>query len=164
VPVAADERSLARRLESAKHYLWHGNSTMALDRLEDVADDLTCWGGDDDDEQHPRSASDAAARMGKYVRELITYISHNAASIVNYGERYRNGERISTAFTESTINQVVSKRLVKKQQMQWTPVGAHLLLQVRTQVLNEEWEATFRSWYPHFRPVPTPVTATLEAA
>lgn len=53
--------------------------------------------------------SDAAARMGKYVRELITYISHNAASIVNYGERYRNGERISTAFTESTINQVVSK-------------------------------------------------------
>jgi len=36
------------------------------------------------------------------------------------------------------INQVVSKRMVKKQQMQWTPQGAHLFLQVRTQVLNEE--------------------------
>jgi len=75
--------------------------------------------------------------MLKYVRELDTYIANNAAFIVNYGERYRNGERISTAFVESTINQVVSKRMVKKQQMQWTPAGAHLLLQVRIQVLND---------------------------
>ncbi len=41
--------------------------------------------------------------------------------------------------------------------MQWTPEGAHLLLQVRTQVLNEEWEDTFRTWYPNFRPVQTVV-------
>ena len=160
----ADERSLARRLESAKHYLWHGNHALALDCREDIAAELECWGGDEEGEQHPRPDSDAAARMGKYVRELLTYISHNAASIVNYGERYRNGERSSTAFTESTINQVVSKRMVKKQQMQWTPAGAHLLLQVRTQVLNAEWEARFRSWYPRFRPVQTPVMITAEAA
>ena len=159
----AEERSLARRLESAKHYLWHGNSMMALARLADIEDDLESW-GDDEDAQHPRSDRDAAARMGKYVRELATYIAHNASSIVNYGERYRNGERISTAFTESTINQVVSKRMVKKQQMQWTPEGAHLLLQVRTQVLNDDWEGTFRRWYPHFRPTQTAVTPTREAA
>jgi len=36
----------------------------------------------------------------------------------NFGERYRNGETISTAFVESTVNQVISKRMVKKQQMQ----------------------------------------------
>jgi hypothetical protein len=162
VGAAADERSLARQLESAKHYLWHGNSAKALDRLDDIADDLEIWG--DDDPQPARPERDAAARMGKYVRELAGYIAHNAGSIVNYGERYRNGERISTAFTESAINQVVSKRLVKKQQMQWTPEGAHLLLQVRTRVLNEDWEATFRSWYPHFRSVQTPVTAAPEAA
>jgi hypothetical protein len=28
--------------------------------------------------------------------------------------------------------------------MQWPPRGAHLLLQIRTHVLNEEWEHTFR--------------------
>ncbi len=120
--------------------------------------------GEDDDEQHPRSERDDATWMGKYVRELSTYISHNAGSIVNYGVRYRNGERISTAFTDSTINQVVSKRMVKKQQTQRTPTGAHLLLQVRTQVLNAEWEATFRSWYPRFQPVQTPVMIIAEAA
>ena len=70
----------------------------------------------------------------------------------NYGERYRNGERIASGFVESAINQVVSKRMVKKQQMGWSQRGAHLLLQIRTRVLDEEWENTFRRWYPDFRP------------
>src|SRR5208282_2557630 len=55
-------------------------------------------------------------------------------------------------FVESAINQVVSKRMVKKQQMGWSQSGAHLLLQIRTRVLDEEWENTFRRWYPDFRP------------
>ncbi len=41
--------------------------------------------------------------------------------------------------------------MVKKQQMQWTPEGAHLLLQTRTRVLNDELEGVFRQWYPDFR-------------
>jgi hypothetical protein len=36
---------------------------------------------------------------------------------------------------------------VKKQQMRWTEAGAHLLLQIRTQVLNGEWRATLSRWY-----------------
>lgn len=55
---------------------------------------------------------------------------------------------ISTAFVESTVNQVVSKRFVKKQQMRWTRRGAHLLLQVRAQALNEDLRPTFERWYP----------------
>jgi hypothetical protein len=42
--------------------------------------------------------------------------------------------------------------MVKKQQMGWSQRGAHLLLQIRTRVLDEEWENTFRRWYPYFRP------------
>ena len=158
---AEDEETFERRLESAKHYLWHGNSALALERLEDVELALTCWGCDAEGAPLPGVDRTAAVRMRKYVRELVVYVTHNATSIVNYGERYRNGERISTAFTESTINQVVSKRMVKKQQRQWTPEGAHLLLQVRTQVLNGDWEATFRSWYPGFRPVQPAVFSTV---
>lgn len=74
------------------------------------------------------------------------------AFIPNFGERWRQGETISTAFAESTINQVVSRRFVKKQQMQWTLRGAHLLLQMRTKVLNNELEEVFRRWHPKFRP------------
>jgi hypothetical protein len=43
------------------------------------------------------------------------------------------------------------RRFVKKQQMQWTLRGAHLLLQTRTKVLNNELEGVFRRWYPQFR-------------
>ena len=70
------------------------------------------------------------------IEEFESYIRNNAPFIPNYGERYRYGETITTAFTESTINQVVSKRMVNKQQMRWSQEGAHLLLQVRTRVLN----------------------------
>jgi len=67
---------------------------------------------------------------------------------------YRAGETISSAFVESTVNQVVSKRMVKQQQMRWTPRGAHLLVQVRTRVLNDELADDFRRWYPAFTPAP----------
>ena len=78
------------------------------------------------------------------------YIRANGAWIPNYGERFRQGEAISSAFVESTVNQVVSKRMVKKQQMRWTPKSAHLLLQVRAKVLNDELAKVFQRWYPAF--------------
>jgi hypothetical protein len=34
---------------------------------------------------------------------------------------------------------------------QWTPRGAHLLLQTRTKVLNNELDDASRRWYPKFR-------------
>ena len=68
--------------------------------------------------------------------------------IPNYGERYRKGEAIATGFVESTVNEVVSKRFCKKQQMQWSKEGAHLLLQTRVRTLNGELGAIFKRWYP----------------
>src|SRR5712692_10213598 len=100
-----------------------------------------------------------ARKLLKAVEEFHTYIDHNQGFIPNYGERYRQGERISTGFVESTVNQVISKRFCKKQQMQWTQRGAHLLLQIRTRVLNGDWEATFRTWYPGFRAHTLPMAA-----
>jgi hypothetical protein len=58
---------------------------------------------------------------------------------------------LSPGVVESTVNQVVRKRFCTCQQMVWTPCGAHLLLQIWTRVLNGDWEATFRRWYPEFR-------------
>ena len=40
--------------------------------------------------------------------------------------------------------------MVEKQQMRWSPRGAHLLLQIRTQVLNDTLADDYRRWYPHF--------------
>jgi hypothetical protein len=43
-----------------------------------------------------------------------SYLTNNRAFIQNYGERYRKGKIISTGFTESAVNQVVSNRFVWK--------------------------------------------------
>jgi hypothetical protein len=49
---------------------------------------------------------------------------------------------------ESTVNRVVSQRFAKKQQMQWSKQGAHLLLQTRTKTLDGTLRDLFTRWYP----------------
>ena len=48
--------------------------------------------------------------------------------------------------------------------MQWTPQGAHLLLQVRTRTLNGDLVSTFRKSYPDFSLVEERVHQHLMAA
>jgi hypothetical protein len=126
----------SKQVESVKHLLWHGNVDEALDRVTDLLMDLDLI----------RNHSAPAEKLSVGLAEFATYIRNNRESIPNFGERYRQGETISTAFVESTINQVVSRRFVKLQQMHWTLRGAHLLLQTRTAVLNDELEGVFRGW------------------
>jgi hypothetical protein len=89
-----------------------------------------------------------AHKHPKAVEEFHTHVANNKKFILNYGERYRQGERISTGFVELTINQVVGKRFCKRQQMQWTKPAAHLLLQMRVETLNHEFATVFHRWYP----------------
>jgi hypothetical protein len=79
-------------------------------------------------------------KLSKQLEEFDGYIRDNRDFIPNYGERYRCGERISMAFAESTMNQVVSKRMVKKQQMAWTERGAHFLLPGEDTGVAETWK------------------------
>jgi hypothetical protein len=125
-------------LERTKWYLWHGNVYRALEVLYFIEMDLEMVEEEDE----------AARKLLNTVTDFSQYISINREFIPNYGERYRYGETISTAFAESTVNWVVSKRMVKKQQMRWTKPGAHLLLQVRTKTLNKVLRDTFCNWYP----------------
>jgi hypothetical protein len=124
-----------------KHYLWHGNVSRDRDRIEDIH----CFFDNEE------LSGENSRKLQKALDEFDTYVAVNEALIPNYGERWRNEESIATGFVESAVNQIVSKRFTKKQQMQWTKKSAHLVLQMRTQVLDERLEATFRDWYPDFR-------------
>jgi hypothetical protein len=141
---------IGKGLERLKWFLWHGNVFRALHTVEDITADLETL--------HPDGKP---TKLLKTVREFDSYLRANAERIPNYGERRRAGEAISTAFTESAVNQVISKRMVKKQQMRWTPQGAHLLLQIRTRVLNDQLASDFHRWYPNFTRAPD--TAVLAA-
>ena len=142
VPWIPDPGQADRDLERAEHFLWHGNTFRAMQILEDLRDDfeIAC------------AAADAGKQRAFFERlsEFCTHIGGNSEEIPNYGERHRCGEPISTATAEATVNQVISRRMVKKKQMRWSPRGAHLLLQVRTRVLNDDLAADFARWYPGF--------------
>jgi hypothetical protein len=129
---------ITKKVEQVKWYLWHGNAYQALQILDDLEFELELL----------EENGVVFNKLYLKVVEFKGYIKANQHYIVNYGDRYRNDETISSSFVESTVNEVISKRFVKRQQMRWTKAGAHQLLQVRIQVLNEELRTTFGRWYP----------------
>ena len=136
-----DHDRLSEWIESIKWRLWHGRSAKAIARLESMLNVLA----------RPSLARRAVViTTRKLAIELRRYLSNNVDSLPDYGRRYRAGERIATSFVESAVNQIIDKRMSKSQQMRWDPHSAHLLLQVRTSVLDGRLRKDFARWYPGF--------------
>jgi hypothetical protein len=130
--------AIREQIERLKWSLWHGQVDKALDKIDDLETSIEPF-----HETYARFTP-----LVKALSQLRTYIVNNRHVIPNYSERYHNGEAIATGFVESTVNEVVSRRFCKKQQMQWSKEGAHLLLQTRVRTLNGELGAIFKGWYP----------------
>jgi hypothetical protein len=130
--------ALQHRLERIKWRLWHGDADEALSRARRLAEDVAALS----------SGYPGLARLVKATAGLATYIGNNVAAITDYAARWDHGEIISTAFVESTVDLVVSRRFAKKQQMQWSKKGAHRLLQTRTRTLDGTLRDLFTTWYP----------------
>jgi hypothetical protein len=119
---------------------------------------------------HERLPAHGTSRYAKFsalsraVHGFQRYLWRNGHLIPNYARRRRTGQAISTAFVESLVNSLLSKRFARKQSMQWMPEGAHLLLQVRTRMLNGDLAPTFSKWYPTFSFMDEPARDTLLAA
>lgn len=123
--------------------LWDLTLFRALDDLEALSEEKDSWS-----EKFVSNKETKQNKLWKIVDEFETYIKNNQAFIVNYGEKHRYDENISTAFVESTVNELISRRMAKKQQMRWTKKGAHLLLQLRIKTLNDDLHELFIKWYP----------------
>ena len=131
---------LQEAVEHAKWNLWHGKAKARLESLWLI--EWRMW--------HFATRYAKFSALPRAVHRLQHYLWRNGDLIPNYAQRYRSGQAISTAFVESLVNSLLSKRFAKKQSMQWTPEGAHLLLQTRTRTLNGDVAGTFRRWYPAF--------------
>jgi hypothetical protein len=130
--------TIRQKIARLKWSLWHGQVDTAPGKIDDLASSIAPF-------------NETYARFTHLVRalsELRTYIGNNRHVIPNYGQRYHHGEAIATGFVASTVHQVVSKRFGKKQQMQWSKSGAHVLLQTRVRTLDGELSAIFKRWYP----------------
>jgi hypothetical protein len=146
---------LSRRpIERAKWCLWHGHWKRCLVKLADTYRRTEA--------KSIRQAAGIETLRGQ-LRDLSDYLEANRAALVNYGARRRRGEPISTAFVESAVNEIVSRRMNKKQQMRWNRWTVQPFLDVRTAVLNGTLAGEFRRRYPDFRPanrdIETPAAA-----
>jgi hypothetical protein len=97
--------------------LWHGQVDKALGKMDGLETSIEPFS-----ETYTRFPP-----LVKVLSKLRTYIVHNRHVILNAGERYRKGEAIATGFVESTVNEGMSKRFCKRQQIQGSKAGAHVL-------------------------------------
>jgi len=91
-------------------------------------------------------------RFQRHVCDLLSYLARNQDALVHYAVRRRRGEPLSTAFVESAVNEIVARRMNKKQQMRWNRTTVQPFLEVRTAVLDGTLEDAFRRRYRGFRP------------
>jgi hypothetical protein len=121
---------LADTIEHIRWRLWHGQLQQALDLIGDTLVPLDTMA---------EAASPIAATAGKVagvLRGLETYVTGQSELIIDYATARRTDEPISTATTESTVQWLLHRRMGAQQQMRWSPRGAHLMLKVRTSVVN----------------------------
>lgn len=121
----------------------HGRSSACLGRLAR----LMHWF----DAAHVRKVRGAAA-VQRHIGDLIEYLHANRLALVNYGQRHHDRLPISTAFVESAVNELLSKRMIKKQQMRWNRWTVQPFLDVRIAVLNKTLAGSFKRLYPDFQP------------
>jgi hypothetical protein len=143
-----------RELERAKWRLWHGRWPGCRRKLAA----LCRWM-----QRKPLREVAGIGRLQRHVSELCGYLARNQEALVHYATRRRRGEPISTAFVESAVNEIVAKRMNKKQQMRWNRTTVQPFLEVRTAVLNGTLEDAFRRRYRGFRPANDEVTTAAAA-
>jgi hypothetical protein len=85
-------KSLLIELERIKWLLWHGNQYHAVQTFGFFLDDVDALEVD-----YPN-----LSKFARAAQEFSVYIASNAGSLINYGERYRAGERISSCLAESS--------------------------------------------------------------
>ncbi len=143
VPASPSACQLGRpRTNNLTVPLWHGRWAGCRRQLTD----LRLW-------TTRRHVGDLAgvARLRRHLGDLLGYLERNRAALVPYAARRRRGEPISTAFVESTVNEIVAKRMNKAQQMRWSRATVQPFLDVRMAVLDGTLEDAFRQHYPGFR-------------
>ncbi|MGO9594558.1 MAG: hypothetical protein ACLQFT_03315 [Steroidobacteraceae bacterium] len=139
-------KPLERRVSGIRDVLWRGRPWRALLQLARLRRDIERWAA-----KHPGVGADSLARVTRAIDEFQGSVGGNRRSVPSFAKARAAGRRTSTAHVESVMNHLINHRMSKKQQMRWSPAGAHYLLQVRVELLNDTLLDPFRVWHERFR-------------
>jgi hypothetical protein len=140
-----DGAALAECIEHIRWRMWHGQVQRALDLIREKL----AW-------LETRPAEPCAQRLLQHLRDLEVHVANQSASIIDYAAALRAAEPLSSAPSEGVVQRLLHRRMNAKQQMRWSPRGAHLMLKVRTAVLNHTLDRDHRlasrsRRYPYLR-------------
>jgi hypothetical protein len=83
------------------------------------------------------------------------YCAHVSPQVIRSRQRMRHDRGNTLSYQDHReglralpLKAMECGRFCKKQQMQWSKEGAHLLLQTRVRTLNGELGTIFKRWYP----------------
>ncbi|HUB44279.1 MAG TPA: hypothetical protein VMB73_04780 [Acetobacteraceae bacterium] len=133
----SDCRNRAEFTDAVDHIrwrLWHGQTGRALRLIQRTLPAVAKAEG-------KAAAARSAANLAKALTALETYVSGLADQIIDYASARLDDEPFSTSPTEGALQWLLHRRMGARQQMRWSPRGAHLMLQVRTAAVNATLEA-----------------------
>ena len=132
-----DCRDRARFTDAVEHIrwrLWHGQTGRALCLIQCTLAAVKAKA------EGKAAAARSAAKLTTALIALETYVSGLADFIIDYASARLDDEPFSTSPTEGAVQWLLHRRMGARQQMRCSPRGAHLMLQVRTAIVNETFE------------------------
>ena len=120
------QEELKSKLIRIKWHLWRGKTHNALTRLDELIS---------------LSPSTHKSRLEK----IKTYIKNNAAKIIDYRERQKNGLVFTSNLAESTVESLINQRCKGQQHMRWSREGLDPLLQLRAAIGSNDWDKIWKT-------------------
>jgi hypothetical protein len=133
-----DGARFADAVEHIRWRLWHGQTVRALRLIQRTLAAVKAKA------TGKTAAARSAAKLAKALLALETYAFGLADLIIDYASARLDDEPFSTSPTEGAVQWLLHRRMGAQQQMRWSPRGAHLMLQVRTAIVNGTFDADHR--------------------
>ena len=108
-------------LASCKWEIWHGKVKEGLAKLEMLMVNLS------------------DSKKQSKLQGLYDYLKRNQTYIVDYGQRKDANQTFTSQVAESHIESIINARHKKTGKMQWSQEGAHNVLQIRAEMISQEW-------------------------
>jgi len=91
------------------------------------------------------------AKLAQALIALETYVSGLADLIIDYAPARLDDEPLPASPAEGAVQWLPHRRMGARQQTRWPPRGAHLMLRVRTAIVNGTFDADHRDICRHRR-------------
>ena len=126
--------AIGRLLDSLHWRLWNGQTDRARDALAQIERRLHAF-----DAGRARSGRTAAParRLRTAIGNFADYINGQSSYLVDYARRQRAAQPVGTSTSEGLANALVNRRMNKLQQMRWSTAGAHAVVTVRANFMNQ---------------------------